>query len=1056
MRTLPAYKNPVSLIPGGCPQFLDFRLEKAAIGRIRRYFREDRAESGARAVLRCLAPTEDGRFLDMVSGEAGDYDYELDARRILDDWLDLWLPLPVPRLRGQKWPDGGERFEYGPSNWARGRLMPADDDPEALHLTLVFDMTVEDPPVDNAENDAPDLPVVAALTPEAVAAHATFRLAAHVRDNAWFLNLAWVDEWLAALWEKRAGKRRRDDGRELEYLASYLTLLDVLRLATGDITMRVVNPARDNPVDVDLVLDIGNSRTTGILVETLPQRVTNLNDSYLLQLRDLDQPQKIHTEPFETRVEFAEASFGNEALSRRSGRRTPAFAWPSAARVGPEAVRLSALAVNAEGTTGMSSPKRYLWDERPWRQSWRSNTGGGPEPLVTRGPLARRVNEEGTPLSCLDLPEARRNPNLRAQSREAAFESLFTRSSLMLFMMAEILLQALTTINSPGQRCRMELPDVPRRLRRVVFTVPPGMPVAEHRIYRRWVNFAARVLWDALGWSDAWQDGHGPRADYRANPQIRCNWDEATCTQLVYLYNELTRKFQGDAYHLFRLMGRQRDDSGKPSLRVATIDIGGGTTDLSITTFFLDNEEGASARIRPRQEFRDGFTIAGDDIVKEVINSHILPALGEAVAGADTSAKNRLLGQLCGRELMENSQLKRNRRAQFVRQAAVPAALGLLEVYERTDLTAGPGEVACRMRDFFLPPTGENEEAPAGPVPHSRSGNAAESGPNKEPEGESSGTPDTGSGATAALPLSLSRRPHPGRNAVAHAEETAREIVPGSDFRLMDMPIRISPRLVDATVRDVLHDVLSDLCEVVQAYDCDVLLLTGRPSRWPGVLSSVLAASPLPPSRIVPMSAFKVGSWYPFSDSLGNITDPKTTVVVGAILCALAEARLEGFSFDAGSLTPRSTACFIGEMDIAGQIRTNSVWFHVDVDDTGRQELVKRDVQLNGPIAVGFRQLEAERWPTSRFYYVDFTSEEARRRAAGRLPYTLSLTFAVSEDNDENRPDEERRDEGTLIIEDITARFSDAVRSADVEARLQTLPGDEGHWLDSGIVYRAV
>ena len=94
MRTLPAYKNPVSLIPGGCPQFLDFRLEKAAIGRIRRYFREDRAESGARAVLRCLAPTEDGRFLDMVSGEAGDYDYELDARRILDDWLDLWLPLP--------------------------------------------------------------------------------------------------------------------------------------------------------------------------------------------------------------------------------------------------------------------------------------------------------------------------------------------------------------------------------------------------------------------------------------------------------------------------------------------------------------------------------------------------------------------------------------------------------------------------------------------------------------------------------------------------------------------------------------------------------------------------------------------------------------------------------------------------------------------------------------------------------------------------------------------------------------------------------------------------
>lgn len=1051
MRTMPVYKNPVSLIPGGCPQFLDFRLKKAAIGRIRRYFREDRAEAGTRAVLRCLTPTEDGRFLDMVSGQARDYDYELDARRVPDDWMDHWLPLPVLRLRGQKWPDGGERFEYGPSNWARGRLMPADDDPEALHLTLVFDMTVEEAAPVTGENIA-DPPVVAALDPEAVAAHATFRLAAHVRDNAWFLNLAWVDEWLAALWDKRAGKRRRDDDRELEYLASYLTLLDVLNLATGEITVRVVNPARDNPVDVDLVLDIGNSRTTGILVETLPQRVTNLNDSYLLQLRDLDQPQRIHAEPFETRVEFAEASFGNEALSRRSGRRSPAFAWPSAARVGPEAVRLSALAVNAEGTTGMSSPKRYLWDERPWRQSWRSNTGGGPEPLVTRGPLARRVNEEGTPLCCLDLPEARRNPTLRSQSREAAFASLFTRSSLMLFMMVEILLQALTTINSPGQRCRMELPDVPRRLRRVVFTVPPGMPVAERRIYRRWVDFAARVLWDALGWTDAWQDNHDARAEYRANPQIRCKWDEATCTQLVYLYNELTRKFQGDAYHLFRLMGRQRDNSGRPSLRVATIDIGGGTTDLSITTFLLDSEEGASARILPRPEFRDGFTIAGDDIVKEVINSHVLPAFGEAVAADDTGAQKRFLGQLCGRELMDNSQLKRNRRAHFVRQVAVPAALGLLEVYERLDPASGSGEFTCRLRDFFLPPAWGDSEAPIDPAAHVQANSAPTNAP---PAGTD--RPDAraidGTG-TAAFPFAPPRRPHPGRNAVAHAEETAREVAPESDFHLMDMPIRISPRLVDATVRHVLHDILSDLCEVVQAYDCDVLLLTGRPSRWPGILSSVLAAAPLPPSRIVPMSAFKVGGWYPFADSLGAITDPKTTVVVGGILCALAEARLEGFSFDASRLLPRSTACFIGEMDIAGQLRKPSVWFHVHVKDAGKQELIKRDVQLNGPIAVGFRQLEAERWPTSRFYYVDFTSEEARRRASGRLPYTLTVSFTVTED--ETRNEEEYRDEGTLRIEEITDRFGNVVRSSDVEARLQTLPGDEGHWLDTGIVYRAV
>jgi Uncharacterized protein conserved in bacteria, putative virulence factor len=124
-------------------------------------------------------------------------------------------------------------------------------------------------------------------------------------------------------------------------------------MALNDLAAQVINPDRDTPVDVDLVLDIGNSRTTGILVETLPQRITNLNDSYLLELRDLSQPEHIYADPFETRVEFVDAAFGNDAFSRRSGRLSPAFAWPSSVRIGPEAARLATQAVCAEGTTGM-------------------------------------------------------------------------------------------------------------------------------------------------------------------------------------------------------------------------------------------------------------------------------------------------------------------------------------------------------------------------------------------------------------------------------------------------------------------------------------------------------------------------------------------------------------------------------------------------------------------------------------------------------------------------------------------------------------------------------
>ena len=199
------------------------------------------------------------------------------------------------------------------------------------------------------------------------------------------------------------------------------------------------------------------------------------------------------------------------------------------------------------------------------------------------------------------------------------------------------------------------------------------------------------------------------------------------------------------------------------------------------------------------------------------------------------------------------------------------------------------------------------------------------------------------------------------------------------------------------------------------------------------------------------MCRFRVGNWYPFADALGNISDPKTTVVVGAILCALAEGHLEGFSFDVSSLGLRSTARFIGEMDINGQITQPKVWFTVDVDSNDEQEK-SREVMFASPISVGFRQLEVERWTTTRFYMVDFATEQARRAAAGKLPYRLSMRLVVAG----NDPDvSTERDEGELFIDAIEADDGSSVPVKDVEVRLQTLPLGEGYWLDTGIICQA-
>lgn len=1036
MFMLPRYKDAISLIPGGCPQFLDF---EAVCPGLRRVFEEERLQEGAetKVHLHAFRKDEDGDLVDVLdpSRKTRGNEYTINEEKALEPWLERWLPIPFLRTREQKWEDGESRFEYGPTNWARAwisrRPGAAEGEAPSIRVVLAFDMQVE-----KRQDDA-----YAALSPQDVDANAHFRLAWRFRDNAWFLNEGWVNAWLRELWDdwqRRQKRRRSEDAPELEHLARYLAALDALNQLIQGREVYVINPARQRPVEVDLVLDIGNSRTTGILVETQAQQATNLNNGYLLQLRDLDRPDHIYTDPFETRVEFSEASFGNDALSRRAGRRTSAFAWPSPVRIGPEAARLSTFSRCAAGTTGMSSPKRYLWDERNWVQSWRFNTQGkGGDPYVTRGPLAQLINSSGTPLCYVGKKSFRGNKSLRNddQAQFSAFESLFTRSSLMMFLLVEILHQALLTINSPGQRIQKGSPDVPRRLRQVIFTVPAGMPIAEQKIYRSWTEGAVRVLWDALGWQDFYHEERksGPAergSDYRDSPQVRCNWDEATCTQLVYIYNEITRKFRGDAQMFCSLAGRLRPEyGGRPGVRVAAIDIGGGTTDLSITTFTLDSDEGSSPRIGPHPEFHDGFNIAGDDVLQAVVRNHVLTALADALGAAGLPNPREAVLKLFGKDDMNSSEEDRNQRIQFIRQVAVPVALTVLSLYEKADLRAGSGSTSFRFGDVFrsLPPA----------------------------EAASSGAAETGQ--EGAQPgKTLEEWPAPGENALKYITEYVRSRG-CEDFDVLETPIRVDPRRVDETVRTVLGDVLANLCEVIQRYDCDALLLTGRPSRWQGVVDTVYSLLPVPPDRILPMGEYRIKGWYPFADALGRMSDPKTTVVVGAILCALAEGQLEGFSFDTAPLTLASTARYIGEMENDGQIKTPKVWFTMS-PEKGKPELKQHTIQFGGPIAVGFRQLEAERWTTTRFYVLEFASEDMHRKFKSRLPFTLDVSYRSGEGDADAEGKENVQDEGEIRIEKIgLSNPPDEIAGDDKKAplqfRLQTLPLNEGFWLDTGIIY---
>ncbi|MFP3427576.1 virulence factor SrfB, partial [Pseudoalteromonas sp. SIMBA_162] len=74
-----------------------------------------------------------------------------------------------------------------------------------------------------------------------------------------------------------------------------------------------------------------------------------------------------------------------------------------------------------------------------------------------------------------------------------------------------------------------------------------------------------------------------------------------------------------------------------------------------------------------------------------------------------------------------------------------------------------------------------------------------------------------------------------------------------SSFELMDTPITFNLPLVHkAFLGDGINigKTLGALCEVIHQYSCDMLLLTGRPSRLPGIQAFLRKMLPLPPGRI--------------------------------------------------------------------------------------------------------------------------------------------------------------------------------------------------------------
>ncbi len=992
----------LSLIPSSGIQFLDFRLNSADRRLPREWGCFDATAKGAQPKPGEFALVSRDDQPLRREGQKLPVRYSVDRRAVVEMAEGRWMPLPILRRMARS-------FAPGPSNWARLMVMRLERPDEAgndLHLVLAFDTAL----MEFVEGR----PYLAPALRDAQAGE-VFALAEEDRALAWFLGERWVRSWIAESFremlerrrQQRAGARRPSPVSDTELaeelsasgpaepLLRYLALIDLLARAEAfPENFRLTDSvSRQNAfIDCDLVLDIGNSRTCGLIVERTPEGGADVSQAAKLELRDLTLPNRVISDPFDSRVEFAEASFGRRNLSLLSGR-SEAFEWPTMTRIGPEAQRLEGLRSGHEGRSGMSSPKRYLWASEPVGQPWRINPAtlaGEREPLAVQGPLVGLINDAGEPLHLKEEGEGDGLP---------ALEPRYSRSSLFTFLLTEVLAHALAMINAPSHRLRRPNGENPRRLKRIIMTMPSALPLAERRILRQRAEGARDLIYMLLRLARPAKAGgseNGPRGPIWdvpgiTMPEILLVWDEASATQVVYLYTQIAKNFAGHARSFFSLY-RRPDNPQPDTLRVATLDIGGGTTDLVVTAFSQEGS-GNTVTIFPEQLVREGFNLAGDDLLYRIIQAHVLKAIEQAVEAAGVPSGQALTTELFGGNRGTMDVAEQMRRQQFATRIAAPIGLGMLGRYESSEETGDLPRQNITFNEFL----GEDR------------------------------------GGSAALVDWFNT-------------EVGKHGGAGFDLSRMEFAVDLSQ--IAQTVRSVLGPMLEVLAEIVWCYRCDLLLLSGRPSRLPAVHELIAEALPMYAGRIVPMHRFRVGPWYPFRDLQARIDDPKTTAAVGAMICALAEGGIEHFNFRSDRLMhPRSTARYVGRMDGNGRIPSEDIFYELDLDDSER-ELPERSFEYRGIMALGFRQFSNEWWPATRLYSLGYAGDEHRRQLHAMTPIHVQLRRA-------RRRRSEELGEDLEIDSAITSAESGSRQvKAQLAMKLQTLDDSEGYWLDTGVLRR--
>lgn len=455
-----------------------------------------------------------------------------------------------------------------------------------------------------------------------------------------------------------------------------------------------------------------------------------------------------------------------------------------------------------------SSAKRYFWDDLPLGISQWSAVPNYGDPLFGAAGLSRLSGlmlrfqpEDGVDWvgqgkeAPNEWPPSSR-PLLAPNDPKYPRRNTLTWSILSILETAHRQVNDLSWTKSAGAHQR-------RVIRNVIATYPSGWTSTEIHNYRLKWQEAIRIF----------ELTHLPESEQRL--ELVMNMDEAVASQLPMIYSAMERmsgRVVGENWTAVH--GRRSgapEHNGRPCVRVMNIDIGGGTSDVSVVEY-VDNREGMQVDLRADVLFKDSSTAAGDVLVKSIIERIILPRLAAKEADPLVYAKYFAA---------EENTTRTAKRVGLLTSVLVPMAIKILQ--ERCSGSWSEGSLNRSLSEWV--------------------------------------------GQQSSQLRLLFKELGLG----AKSEDTTY--------------LEVDAESLDRLIEEVFGRFARTLAKHAAVFDVDLLMVCGKPSEQPALVNLLTRLVPIPLDRIVFTKGYKAGNWYPFREGIeGQVADAKSVTCVGAAL----------------------------------------------------------------------------------------------------------------------------------------------------------------------------